>query len=214
MNIVNNSLTMREQQQKEIFNQLEAALKEKLTEFAARLQAHIDALVGAGRILTPPARSPPSQAARPSGSAPPPSPPSRAPPSAASASYHHFSHHSFSKPSRKNKGKASAARSGDLNPENESSSNNSDDSVSSSSDSDLSDAFFDFMRHRRRITTSSPRLLFGYRIAIAVIRESKANSSSHFRMKRGEDYRSYVEGCECYMDLQVSRFLTEKHRII
>jgi hypothetical protein len=33
-------------------------------------------------------------------------------------------------------------------------------------------------------------------------------------MKRGEDYRPYVEGCECYMDLQASRFPTEKHRII
>jgi hypothetical protein len=214
MDIVNNSLATRERQQEEAFNQLGTALEEKLAEFAARLQAHIDALAGTGRIPTPPARPPPPRAAQPSGSAPPPPPPPRAPPSAASASYHHSSHHSSSKPSRKNKGKASAARSGDPNSGDESSSNDSDDSASSSSDSDLSDASSDFMRRRRRTTTSPPRLLFGYRTAAAATREPKANSPPYFRMKRGEDYRPYVEGCECYMILQASRFSTEKHRII
>jgi hypothetical protein len=214
MDIVNSSLATREQQQKEAFNQLGAALEEKLTEFATRLQAHIDILVGTGRIPTSPARSSPPQAAQPSGSAPPPPPSSRVPPSAASAFYHHSSHHSFPKPSRKNKDKGRAAGSDDSNSGDESSSNDSDDSVSSSSDSDLSDAFSDFMRRRRRTTTSPPRLPFGYRATISATREPKANPPPYFRMKRGEDYRSYVEDCECYMNLQASRFSTVKHRII
>jgi hypothetical protein len=33
-------------------------------------------------------------------------------------------------------------------------------------------------------------------------------------MKRGQDYRPYVEGCELYMRLQSSRFPTEEHRVL
>jgi hypothetical protein len=46
------------------------------------------------------------------------------------------------------------------------------------------------------------------------MRESKINNSSFYDMKRGQDYRLYVEGCELYMKLQSSRFLSKEHRVL
>jgi hypothetical protein len=215
---------------KKAFNLLEDKLEEKLTKMTTRLQAQLEALKKKLNSFSQPTFSRTQfasvrrsvettlqtrTASEPSGSAPPPPSPNEPPPRAPrSASPDPSSHHSSPRPSRKDKDKGRAAGSGDPNPGDESSSNDSDDSASSSSDSDLSDAFSDFMRRRRRITISPPRLSSGYRSAAAATREPKANSSLYFRMKRGEDYRPYVEGCECYMDLQASRFPTEKHRII
>jgi hypothetical protein len=230
VDVINRTLGGSDKRLVEAFNLLGDKLEGELTKVATRLQAQLEALKKELNSSSQPIFSrtqfasvrrpvgttlPTRTASAPSGSAPPPPPPNEPPLRAPrSASPDPSSHHSSPRPSRKNKGKGRAAESGDPNPEDESSSHDSDDSVSSSSDSDLFDAFFDFMRRRRRTTTSSPRLLFDYRTAAAATRESKVNSSLYFRMKRGEDYRSYVEDCECYMDLQASRFPTEKHRVI
>ena len=158
--------------------------------------------------LPRPAEGTPRTAKEPgqSGGRPPPPPPPRDPASRRSESA--SSHRSTPKPNRK--GKDRAAGNGDLNPGDSSSHDNDD---SDHDDGDLSDASDNYVRRRRRTTTSPPRLPHDTEATGVRWKEPDAPNPPTLSMKRGQDYRPYIDGCENYFSLRESRFRTEKHRI-
>ena len=141
-----------------------------------------------------------------SGGRPPPPPPPRDPASRRTASA--SSHRSSPKPNRR--GKDRAAGNGDPN-SGDSSSHDNDDSAHD--DGDLSDASDNYVRRRRRTTTSPPRLPHDTESAGIRWKEPDAPNPPTLSIKRGQNYRLYIDGCEIYFSLRESRFRTEKHRI-
>ena len=94
-----------------------------------------------------------------------------------------------------------------------------DSDHSSSSSSEHIENTREVLHHRYRSRTTSPRRFLTHDIAFVRAnhiqqKDTPCAEPVKFDMKRGRDFRPYVDSCERYMKLRFNRFPSERSRIL